>query len=142
MPLISSPRHLRYVLWADAISCLMCGAVQVAFTRSLAHDLGFSPMLLLTTGNFLLLYAAAVAFLATRARAPSAIIGLLIAGNLMWGVAAVALLLSGEFEPTFLGKAYVVAQALTVAVLAELQYYFAFRHGRASPAHARFSQGS
>jgi hypothetical protein len=127
MPVIAASKQLRYVLWADAISCLMCGGVQVAFTRSLAHDLGFPPMLLLATGNFLLLYAAAVAFLATRARASSAIIGLLIVGNLVWGIAAVSVLLSGEFEPTILGKAYAVAQALTVAVLAKLQYYFGFR---------------
>jgi hypothetical protein len=77
---------------------------------------------LATTGDFLLLYGVAVAFLAMRARAPTALIWLLIAGNVAWGVAAVGVLLTGDVHPTFLGKCYILAQTLTVLVLARLQY--------------------
>jgi hypothetical protein len=116
------PSFLRYVLWADALSCLACGLLQVTLTATVSERLGLPSMLLVDTGMFLLFYGAAVAFLATRIYTPRAIIWLLIAGNIGWAVACIALLLGGGLEPTWLGKAYVVAQALAVAVLAELQY--------------------
>ena len=122
MPLISSSNFLRYLLWADAISCLACGLLQVALPGSLGKWLGLSPILLADTGTFLLLYGGAVAFLATRTRVSRAIIRLLIAGNVAWGMACMAGVLDVGMEPTVLGKAYLVAQTLTVVVLAELQY--------------------
>lgn len=48
---------------------------------------------------------------------------LLVASNLGWAAACVLLLVSGSVQPTLLGMAYVSMQALTVAVLAELQYF-------------------
>jgi hypothetical protein len=122
MSLATFPNFLRYVLWADALSCLVCGLLQATFTATLSERLGLPAMLLADTGTFLLFYGAAVAFLATRNRTPGAIIWLLIAGNIGWAVACIALLLGGGLELTLLGKAYVVAQALAVVVLAELQY--------------------
>ena len=74
-------------------------------------------------GDFLLLYGAAVAFLATRARTPAVIIWLLVVGNIAWGVASVGILLAGDVQPTLLGKGYILAQALTVLLLAGLQYF-------------------
>jgi hypothetical protein len=119
----NSPHFLRYVLWADALSCLACGLLQVIFTAMLSERLGLPAMLLGDTGEFLLLYGAALALLAMRNRAPATIIRLLIAGNIAWAVACVALLLGGGFALSGLGKAYIVAQALAVATLAELQYF-------------------
>ena len=113
---------LRIVLWADAASCLICGLLQVSFVRPLSQYLGLVPTLLAGTGEFLLLYGAAVAFLAMRARVPLAVIWLLIVGNIAWAVASVGLLLAGGVQPTFLGKGYIVVQALTVLILARLQY--------------------
>jgi hypothetical protein len=122
--MLSKPSHqlLRYVLWADAISCLACGVLQVAFTGSVSQYLGLPLTLLGVTGDFLLLYGAAVAFLAIRARAPTGIIWLLIVGNVAWGLAAVSILLEGDVRPTLLGKGYILAQTLTVLILARLQY--------------------
>jgi hypothetical protein len=115
---------LRYVLWADAISCLVCGLLQVAFARPLSQYSGLPPSLLAESGDFLLLYGAAVAFLATRTRTrvPGAVIWLLIVGNFAWGVASVLLLVAGDVQPTWLGKGYIIAQASTVLMLAQLQY--------------------
>jgi hypothetical protein len=123
MSFANSPHFLRYVLWADALSCLACGLLQVIFTASLSERLGLPAILLADTGEFLLLYGAAVAFLAARIRAPAPIIRLLIAGNIAWAVACIALLLGGGFALSLLGKAYIVAQALAVALLAELEYF-------------------
>jgi len=117
-----STNFLRYVLWADAVSCLACGILQVTFTASLSKLLGLPAPLLADSGAFLLLFGAAVAFLGARTPAPGAILWLLIAGNIAWGAGCIALLLGGILAPTLLGKAYIVAQALAVVVLAQLQY--------------------
>jgi hypothetical protein len=122
MPVKTYQDFLRYVLWADAISCLVCGILQVALTGPLSSYFGLSENLLMGTGVFLLVYGAVVAFLATRKQVPGAIIGLLIVGNIAWGVLAVATLLGGDARITLLGKGYVTAQALTVLILAQLQY--------------------
>jgi hypothetical protein len=63
-----------------------------------------------------------VAFLAMRVRAPTAIVWLLVVGNIAWGVAAIGVLLEGDVHPTLLGKGYILAQTLTVLILARLQY--------------------
>jgi hypothetical protein len=117
------PRNvLRYVLWADAISCLACGLLQVVFTASLGQILGLPLTLLADTGLFLLVYGTVVGFLAMQARGRNAFIWLLIVGNVTWGVAAVGVLLGGNLQVTLLGKGYIIAQALTVLILARLQY--------------------
>jgi len=131
VPAKTYQNFLRYVLWADAISCLVCGILQVALAGPLSSYFGLSENLLMGTGIFLLVYGAVVAFLATRTQVPVAILGLLIVGNIMWGVLAVAILLEGDARLTLLGKSYVTAQALTVLILAQLQYLFV-RHARKS----------
>ena len=118
----STPSFLRYVLWADAISCLACGLLQVACSGTLQQWLGLSAAMLTGTGRFLLIYGAAVAFLATRVRVPGAIIWILIAGNSIWALACLAILIGDRLDLTLLGNAYVVIQAFTVAALAQLQY--------------------
>jgi hypothetical protein len=122
MPLTSSVNFMRFVLWADAISCLACGLLQVALTTVLSERLGLPETLLADTGIFLLLYGAAVLFLATRIRVPNAIVWLLIAGNVAWAAACIAILSGAVAEPTLFGKGYVLLQASAVAILAQLQY--------------------
>ena len=65
MPVKTSQHFVRYVLWADAISCLACGLLQVTLTSTLNVHLGLSQALLSGTGVFLLLWSAMVAFFAT-----------------------------------------------------------------------------
>ena len=125
----ASRNFLRYLLWADAISCLACGLLQLALGDPLSQLFSLPAGLLFDTGVFLLVYGAAVAALAMPARAPGAIVWVLIVGNIGWGVAAVGILVAGDVHPTLLGKAYIVVQALTVLILADLQY-FAVRRSR------------
>lgn len=122
MPLTSSVNFMRLVLWADAISCLVCGLLQVSLTTVMSERLGLPASLLADTGIFLLFYGAAVLFLAMRIRAPNATVWLLIAGNMAWAVACIAFLLRGVAELTLFGKGYVVLQASAAAILAQLQY--------------------
>ena len=122
MSVFASPRFLSNVMWADAASCAATGALQVAFTDVLASLTGLPVWLLMGTGVFLLAYAAAAAFMASRATPPRTLIGLVVVGNFAWALACVALLVSGVFAVTALGMAWVLAQALCVVVLAELQW--------------------
>ncbi|MCJ0764239.1 hypothetical protein [Variovorax terrae] len=133
MSLLSSPHFLRNVLWADAVSCLATGLLQVLFTGAAAQLLGLPAALLAWSGLFLLAYAGAVAYLATRKPVPRAAVWAIVAGNLGWAAGCVGLLAGGWLAPTLLGQAYVVVQALTVAVLAELQF-FGLRKGAARAA--------
>jgi hypothetical protein len=94
----------------------------VAFTGTLERWLGLPAAMLMGTGQFLLIYGAAVAFLATRVRVANAVIWMLIAGNSIWALACLAMLISGRVDMTLLGNVYVIIQAVTVAALAQLQY--------------------
>lgn len=121
--LMSSPGFLRNVLRIDALSCVACGWLQVALPGQMARLLNLPEPLLAYTGEFLLVYAAVVAFISTRSPLPRSLVWVLVLGNLGWAAACAGLLFSGLVTPTMLGTAYVVAQALTVAVLAELQFF-------------------
>jgi len=121
MSIFATPRFLRNVMLADAASCLATGLLQVALADPLAAWLGLPAPLLLGTGWFLLGYAAAAAFVATRQPVPRAPVAVFAVGNLAWAVACLALLAGSWVKPTTLGIAWVLAQAVTVVVLAELQ---------------------
>ena len=122
MPRFASPRFLRAVLAADAASCIATGAAQVFATAALAQLLNLPAALLAGTGWFLVGYAAVVAFAATRDPVPRAMVWLFVAGNVAWATACAVLLASGAVRPTPLGVAWVIAQAATVLVLADLQW--------------------
>lgn len=120
--IFASPRFLSRVMWVDAASCAATGALQVGLADALARLTGLPAGLLLGTGIFLLAYAALAAVMAMRATPPRTLIGLVAVGNLGWAAACAALLASGMFTVTALGMAWVVAQAVTVVLLAEAQW--------------------
>jgi hypothetical protein len=122
MSIFASPRFLRYVLIADAASCVATGTLQVAFTSALAEALQLPATLLAETGWLLLVYAAVVGSVATRDPIPRALVWVFVAGNFAWAAGCAALLVANPFAPTLLGQAWVIAQAVTVVVLAELQW--------------------
>lgn len=120
--LFSSPHFLRNVLLADAASCFATGGLQVAFTGDLASALRLPTPLLVATGVFMLAYAALAAWTATRSPIPRGLVWLFVVGNFGWAAGCVALLVSGLVAPTVPGQAWVIAQAVTVVILAELQW--------------------
>jgi hypothetical protein len=122
MSVFSSPVFLRRVLFADALSCLATGAAQLLFAEALTGLLGLPTGLLVGTGIFLLAYAALVALVATRDPLPPEMVWVFVIGNAGWALGCGALLASGLLAPTALGQAWVIAQAATVVVLAELQW--------------------
>jgi hypothetical protein len=122
MSIFASPRFLRNVLIADAASCVATGALQVAFTSPLADLMHLPAALLAETGWFLLVYAAVVGFVATRDPIPRALVWAFVAGNFAWAAGCAAMLVAPAFAPTQLGQAWMIAQAVVVVVLAELQW--------------------
>jgi len=122
MSVLASPNFLRNVLRVDAASCLASGAVQLAGGGALAALLSLPQPLLAGTGAFLLAYGAFVAWLSTRDPVPRPLVGLLAVGNAAWGLGCIGLLTLGGLQPSALGTAWVIAQAATVLVLAELQW--------------------
>jgi hypothetical protein len=93
--MLSSPNFLRNVLRVDALSCIACGALQVAFPAAMARLLNLPEGLIAYTGEFLLVYAAVVAFVSTRNPLPRGVIWALVAGNIGWALACMLLLVSG-----------------------------------------------
>ncbi|MDB5966897.1 MAG: hypothetical protein JWQ72_3397 [Polaromonas sp.] len=120
--LFASPHFLRNVLRLDAVSCAACGLLQLALPDQTARWFALPQPLLAYTGEFLLAYALLVAVVSTRRPVPAALVWALLAGNLGWAAGCGLLLATGQVSPTPLGSAYVALQAVTVLLLAALQY--------------------
>ncbi|HEX5777673.1 MAG TPA: hypothetical protein VFY21_02430 [Xanthobacteraceae bacterium] len=121
---------LRLALIADAIASGVTGLLMFAGAALLTGLLGLPEELLRYAGLVLLPFAAFVAFIGTRTDIPRAAAGTVVVVNFAWVAASVALLVSGTVMPTMLGYAFVLAQALAVGVLAELQWIGLRRESR------------
>lgn len=112
-------RLLSLLLWADAVSAAVTGALQVAAAPALAGWFGLPASLVLGTG--LVLLAVAV-FAALLAHSPGRAGVLTLVGlNAAWVLGCVELLVAGA-AGTALGTGWLVLQALAVGVLAELEW--------------------
>lgn len=121
--LISSPRFLRAVVWFDASTGVLLGALHLLLTAPLAEWLSLPAGLLQATGVMLLGYAALAIAIARSEPMPRGWLWVLIAGNLAWAAASLVLLLGSTLTPTLLGQAYLLVHVVSVALLAELQWW-------------------
>jgi hypothetical protein len=112
---------LRGVLVADALISGTTGFLLLIGASALDPLLGIPGPLLRYVGVILLPFAACVYFLSMRPPARGAILTV-VALNGLWVAASLGLLAAGEIAPTALGTTFVVAQAVVVAIFAELQY--------------------
>lgn len=122
MSMFASSRFLPRVMWADAASCAASGALQLVAGQPLSDVTRLPLALLQSTGWFLLGYALLAAWMAARSPVPRRLIGLVVVGNFGWAAGCVALLAFGGLGLSAWGAAWVLAQALVVVVLAELQW--------------------
>ncbi len=120
---------LRRVLLADAVVTGLTGLGLALGSGLLAPVFGLPPTLLLYVGLSLLPFAALVAVVGTRQYPSRPAVGAVIVYNVLWALDSVVLLLTPWVEPTGLGVAFVLAQAVVVAVFAELQYLGLRRSG-------------
>lgn len=113
---------LRQVVGFDAALCAVNGLAYLAGAAVLDSVLGLPPTFLRWVGVFLVAYAAFVAVVATRATIPRLGVRAVVEGNAAWVVASLALAVSQWSSPTAAGTAWIVAQALVVAVVAVAQH--------------------
>lgn len=112
---------LRSVLVVDAATSAAAGLAMLIAGEALAPWLGLPAALLQYAGLALLPFAGFVAWLAARPGPAPALVWTVAALNLLWAHDGILLLLSGWATPTGYGQAFVIVQAVAVAVLAELQ---------------------
>ncbi len=113
---------LRSSILLDAAVCAVVGLLMLA-TASQFGDLFNLPVTLLRViGVILIPYVALLAIIATRSSIAPAAAWTVIGTNLLWTAASFILLLSGQVDPNALGIAFVIFQAIVVALFAELQF--------------------
>ena len=114
-----------YLKRALTIDALMTGATALLLLLAagvLARLLAVPEPLLRYAGIALVPFVAFVAFVARRPAVPRATILAIIGLNVAWVAASVWLLLGGRIQPNPLGYAFIIAQAVAVALFAEIQY--------------------
>jgi len=111
---------LRRTLAVDAATCAGFGALLVLFTQPLSELLGLPAALLHYAGIALFPCAALMILARTRRPLSRALAWLVVGGNAAWVLGSALVLLVAA--PTGLGYAFVIAQAIAVAVLAELEF--------------------
>jgi len=120
--MINSSNLLRRALIADGIISGAMALLLVMAAAQLASLFALPQAFVLETGLLLIPYALLVGYLGLRERLPVAVAYTVIGGNALWTVASIVLLLSPWLSPNLLGEVFVVAQAVAVGVIAELQY--------------------
>lgn len=118
----STASFLRRVLAFDAVSSGAMGLGVLLLAPTLAGVLQLPADLLRQVGLVLLPFAAFVGFLASRAQPSRIGVWIVIALNVLWVIDSVLLLFANGIAPSALGYAFVIAQAVVVGVLAELEY--------------------
>jgi len=118
----SSSDFLRRSLIADAVLSGAAALLVLLGASLLASPLGLPEALLRGAGLVLLPYVGFVVWVGTRRVIPQAAVWAVIAANAAWTAASIGLLLTSWVAPTLLGHLFVIAQALAVAVLGEIQY--------------------
>ncbi len=113
---------LRWALLADAAASGVMGLSMLLGAGPLGALLHLPAGLLSGAGLALLPYAALVAWLGSRASLTRAAVWTVIGINAIWVVDSLLLLANGWVQPNGLGQAFIVIQALAVALFAELQF--------------------
>jgi hypothetical protein len=121
MPVTISP-YLRNALYADALVSGAAAILMISGAPVLSPLLGLPLALVAWAGAALVPFVAMLIVVARRATSPRAVLLEIIVINALWVVASFGLLASGLVSPNWLGVAFVAAQAVTVALFAELQF--------------------
>ncbi|MBA3448796.1 MAG: hypothetical protein H0T56_14565 [Pseudaminobacter sp.] len=121
---------LRNALTIDAIVSAVAGVGMAAGGWLLAPLLDLPQSLLFWAGLSLFPWAAVLFTMARRETVARLVLIDIIAVNALWVAGSFGLLVSGAVEPTALGYAFVIAQALAVAFFTKLQIIGLRRSGR------------
>jgi hypothetical protein len=119
---ISVTPFLRNVLNIDALVSGAAALAMIVGAPFIAPLTGLPSALLVGAGLVLVPWVALLVILARRQTLARLTMIDVIAVNALWVAASFGLLASGYIAPNWLGVAFVSAQAITVAILAELQF--------------------
>ena len=114
-----------YLKRALTIDALMTGATALLLVFAagvLARLLAVPEPLLRYVGIALVPFVVFVAIIARRPAVPRGTVLAIIGLNVAWVAASVWLLLGARIQPNALGYAFIIAQAVAVALFAEVQY--------------------
>ena len=120
MTSINPSRFLRNALIVDALACAALVVLQLSVPDMLASRLQLPSMVLTGSGVFLAAYVVLLIVLARSKAVVKAIVGLVVAGNVGWAVGCLAL--AAFAEPSGLGVAYLLAQAVFVLAIAQMEW--------------------
>jgi hypothetical protein len=109
------------VLLLDAAVTGANGVAYLAGATVLDDVLGVSAGALRPIGAFLVGFAVVVAVVATRRPIPGGAVRQLMAGNVLWVLASLAVAATGALDANGVGTAWTVLQAGTVAGFVALQ---------------------
>lgn len=113
---------LRNTLHLDALASGATALLMLLGAPLLSGLLELPEPLLFWAGLVLIPFVAMLVIVARRNSVPNGLLTGIIILNILWVIASFALLLTGAVAPNALGIAFVVAQALAVAVFTELQF--------------------
>ena len=113
--------YLKKVLIADAAISGAAAAAMMAGSAFLPPLLGLPAELLLWAGVALIPFVAGLALVIRHSRVAPGVLVAIIAINIAWVIASLVVAFGPAFATTLFGKVFVVAQAATVALFAELQ---------------------
>jgi hypothetical protein len=113
---------LRRVLQLDAAATGATGLLLLGGTGLLHGLLNLPVPLMIYAGIFCVGWAVILGLASLRAQLSRGFVWSIILGNVAWVIGSVVLLVSGYVSPTWLGYAFVIAQAFAVGAFAELQY--------------------
>ena len=117
-----SSTFLRRVLAVDAALTGATALMLVAGAPILENLFGLPTALLRWAGVTLIPYTAWLVSLLRKEALPRGAVWVVAACNALWAIDSIALLFTNWVDPTVLGIAFVVVQALVVGALAEAQY--------------------
>lgn len=120
--IIRVSNFLRYVLLADAATCLACGLLLTIGAGFLESLLGLPINLMFYAGLSLFPFTALLIYSATRKSISKTIIWVIIGINLLWTIDSFLLLISGYVAPTTFGYIFVIFQAIGVLMFADLEF--------------------
>jgi predicted nicotinamide N-methyase len=118
---VANSLSLRALLRLDSALCAGMALVLVAAARPVAAMTDLPAGLLRGAGLSLAAVAVFIAIVASRPRTTPAAVRVVVAGNLAWSAASLALIAGSWLEPNGLGLALVTGQAVAVAALAGLE---------------------
>jgi hypothetical protein len=113
---------LRFALRLDAAASAGLGLLTLALSGRLDDWLGTPTAFAVGTGVFLLVWAAALGVLSTRAQIAASAVWTVIALNIVWFAASLAVAFGDTLDLTGWGTALFVVQAAPVLLFIDLEY--------------------